>query len=175
MQKLTQKQVTDLYAESAHAMKAIIYKAFSSVDDRVLKLESRAGEFDLHGSEALEQLGEYGETIINRMNLIENRFNLSRIPVNYLHNDVLNSDNLMQACVPLPPPEEDRDLSLLNPVPAVSTSNSLLFCASQQMQPNDKNMQNLLNDSCESNLQMPGNEFESAGCSNVPQAGSLDD
>ena len=186
MQKLTQKHVTDLYAESVHAMKAIIYKAFSSVDDRVLKLESRAGE--------LEQLGEYGESIINRMNLIENRFNLSRIPVNDLHNDVLNSDNLMQACVPnselkcndlmqahdepncdylmhacvpQPPSAEDRDLLLQVPcVSAVSTVNSQLICASHQMHfpSSDKDLHNSSHNSSESDMRI-----QELPCTNAEQ------
>ena len=173
MQKLTQKQVTDLYAESVHAMKAIIYNAFSSVDDRVLKLESRAGE--------LEQLGEYGESIINRMNLIENRLNLYRTKrYCFRRNSESNCDNLMQvhdesncdyllhACVPQPPSVEDRDLLLQNPSfdPAVSTVNSQLICASHQMHfpSSDKDLHNSSHNSSESDMRI-----QELPCTNAEQ------
>ena len=67
---LVQKLIVDGHAKDAQVTRAIITKAFNSLDERVEEIEDRVG---IQG-----QLGEYGETIINRMNLIENRINLYR-------------------------------------------------------------------------------------------------
>jgi len=169
---LVQKLIVDGHAKDAQVTRAIITKAFISLDERVQEIEDRVG---IQG-----QLGEYGETIINRMNLIEDRFNLYRTKrycfrrnwENNAHDetnhDESNCDNLMQmhdesncdyllhACVPQPPSVEDRDLLLQNPSfdPAVSTVNSQLICASHQMHTTsyDKDLQDSSQDSSESDM-----------------------